>query len=178
MQIDISKTWCFTGHRPNKLYGYDKNDAGNLQLSIAINNAIRYLYLTHWIDTFISGMALGWDMWAALEVIELKQTYPLKLICAIPCKGHSDNFRENDKLLYDEILSKADYVHNVTGIKYFPRCMQIRDEWMVNNSSGQIAGWNGTRGGTYNTIMYANKVGKTSRITIQPQILSVTFQGL
>jgi uncharacterized phage-like protein YoqJ len=101
MQIDISKTWCFTGHRPNKLYGYDRNNAGNLQLCFAIRDAVKYLHLTHGIDTFISGMALGWDIWAALEVLELKETYPIKLICAIPCKDHSNKFSQQDKYDYD-----------------------------------------------------------------------------
>jgi uncharacterized phage-like protein YoqJ len=178
MQIDISKTWCFTGHRPNKLYGYDRNNAGNLQLCFAIRDAVKYLHLTHGIDTFISGMALGWDIWAALEVLELKETYPIKLICVIPCKGHSDKFQNFDKLLYNVIISKADYIHNVTGIKYFPQCMQIRNEWMVNNSNGQIAGWDGTKGGTFNCIQYANKVEKTNRIIIHPQTLNVSMMGV
>lgn len=180
MQFDINKTWCFTGHRPDKLHGYDKNNITNIMLRTAISNAIKLLHLKYGVDNFISGMALGWDLWAALEVIKLQETFPrIQLICAIPCKNHSDNFKnKQDKEDYQYIIESANYVHNVTGIKYFPRCLQIRNEWMVNNSIGQIAGWNGTRGGTYNCIKYAESVNKTNRITIHPQTLIVTFHGV
>jgi uncharacterized phage-like protein YoqJ len=178
VKIDTNKTFCFTGHRPDKLYGYDKNSEGNVYLRNAINDSIKYLHVLNGIDTFISGMALGWDMWAAEEVLELQDTYPIKLICAIPCKGHSDKFSKQDKEDYLHIIYRANYVHNVTGIKYFPRCMQIRNEWMINNSIGQIAGWDGTHGGTYNCIQYANKVNKTNRIVINPLTMNVQFLGV
>lgn len=176
MEININKTYCFTGHRPDKLHGYNKLHPNNLILFGKLKYEIANLYKYHGINIFISGMALGTDLWAAEVVLELKEIIPnLKLICAIPCKNHHDTFYGEDRLLYNYILDNADYVHNVTGIKYFPRCLQIRNEWMVNNSSGQLAVWNGTKGGTLNCIEYANKVGKKNRIVINPNSFSVNI---
>jgi uncharacterized phage-like protein YoqJ len=40
--------------------------------------------------------------------------------------------------------------------------MQIRNEWMVDNSHFTLAIWNGIqKGGTWNCIQYARKQGKT-----------------
>ena len=37
---------------------------------------------------FISGMALGVDLWAAQTVLNLREKNPLlKLYCALPCEG-------------------------------------------------------------------------------------------
>lgn len=179
MEFDANKTFCFTGHRPNKLYGYDKTSDGNVKLRTTLKDAIIYSHLIYGIDNFISGMAQGWDLWAAEIVLDLQKYLPnIKLICAIPCKGHKDSFPEDVQDIYDTIIEMADYVHNVTGIKYFPRCMQIRNEWMVNNSIGYIAGWNGTRGGTYNCLEYAEKVGKKHGFVINPRTFMVTIHGM
>jgi uncharacterized phage-like protein YoqJ len=178
MEINVNKTFCFTGHRPNKLYGYNRFEEGNIKLRNAIKDSITYMYLVHGIDTFISGMALGWDLWAAEIVLELQNTYPIKLICAVPCKEHDAKFSYDDKKLYSYIIENANYVHNVTGLKYFPRCMQIRNKWMVNSSCGQIVGWDGTRGGTFNCINYANSKNKKNRITVNPKTLKVEMFGV
>jgi len=176
MNIDINKTWCFTGHRPNKLYGYKKHAEGNLKLIDKLHDILIYLHENFEIDTFISGMAIGWDLWSAMEVLNLKNKgYKLKLICAIPCKEQEKNYSIEDKSEYYNILNNADYIYNVTGINYSPLCMQIRNKWMVNNSSGQIACWDGSKGGTYNCIMYANKVLKTNRIIINPKNFNVSY---
>lgn len=179
MIFDVNKTFCFTGHRPHKLYGYDKTSDGNVKLRTALRDAIIYAHIINGIDNFISGMAQGWDLWAAEIVLDLQKDYPnLKLICAIPCKGHKESFPKEIQDYYNTIIEMADLVRNITGIKYFPRCMQIRDEWMVNNSCGQIVGWDGSRGGTYNTLMYANKVNKINRIWINPKTFQVKMYGL
>ena len=179
MQFNIEETWCFTGHRPGKLYGYDKNAPGNVKLRQAIKDAVILLHLKHGINNFITGMAMGWDMWAAEVVFYLKRIYPnIKLICAIPCKGHLESMPLFEQEEYEHILDEADYIHYVTNMQYTPQCLQKRNEWMVDNSVGQIAGWDGTKGGTYNCIKYANKKYKTKRIRIHPVTLNVTFLGV
>ena len=40
---------------------------------------------------------------------------------------------------------------------YYKACFQVRNEWMVDRVSRVIAAYNGTKGGTKNTIEYANR---------------------
>lgn len=85
---ELSKTTCcFTGHRPQNLpWGFNEKDKRCLkikkQLKIEIVKAIKNGY-----TTFISGMALGFDIICAEMVLALKQKYSqIRLIGAIPCK--------------------------------------------------------------------------------------------
>jgi uncharacterized phage-like protein YoqJ len=56
---------CFTGHRPEKLLRSKEQITADL--TTAIDNAISDGY-----RTFISGMAMGVDIWAAQIVLEKK----------------------------------------------------------------------------------------------------------
>lgn len=154
-----AKTCCFTGHRPDKLYGYDMNSEGNLKLRKSIRNAIVHHIENFGVDTFISGMALGVDMWAALEVIRLREKYPhIKLVAAIPCIRQWSKWNPKDTLLWRQITQKCDFVHMVTNAPYTPSCMQIRNIWMVDHSKYIIAVYDGSEsGGTFNCLKYARK---------------------
>lgn len=174
MEINAENTWCFTGHRPNKLYGYNKDKDGNIKIRQQLREVIIYCIIHEGAKNFISGMALGIDQWAAEIVLELKPYYPnIKLIAAIPCRDHSSAWPQTSRDEYNSILDKADYKVMVNKMRYFPQCMQIRNEWMVDRSIGQIAVWDGTVGGTANCIRYADSVQKTKRITINPKTFSV-----
>lgn len=114
------------------------------------------------VTTFISGMAQGIDMWGARLVLKLKDTYPnLKLVCAIPCKNHTDVWDDNHSVNeWFEITQSADEVIYVSEEEYSNKCMQERNEWMVDNSDYVIAVWKGSIGGTSNCIKYAIEQGK------------------
>lgn len=153
---------CFTGHRPDKLNGYDPKD--NKKLLWEISRAVEYSILEG-VDTFISGMALGVDMWSALIVLKLKEKYPhIKLVCAIPCKNHSIKWNKKDQDLWVKITQAADEIVFVTETEYTHSCMQDRNEWMVDNSDTVLAVWDGTSGGTGNCVIYAQKEKKEIEI--------------
>ena len=59
----MSKICCFTGHRPDKMEQGEKEI--KLLLEKAIDEAIENGYVT-----FITGMAMGTDIWAAEIVLE------------------------------------------------------------------------------------------------------------
>ncbi len=148
---------AFTGHRPNKLNGYDPKD--NKALLWRLHEAIMVQIEIHKEDVFITGMALGIDQWAAKIVLKIKETqYPqLKLVCAIPCKNHSSKWNEEGQRQWQEIINKADQVIYVSEEEYSPKLMQLRNQWMVDNSDRVIAVWDGTPGGTANCVKYAKK---------------------
>lgn len=53
-------------------------------------------------------------------------------------------------------MEQADLVKYISQ-HYYKACFQVRNEWMVDRVSRVIAAYNGTKGGTKNTIEYANR---------------------
>ena len=107
-------------------------------------------------EEIISGVALGWDTALALAAIENK----IPLTCAIPFKGQESRWTKESKDIYFQILNDAEKIIHICGEGYSARKMQIRNEWMVDNAHIVLAMWDGTTGGTYNCITYAEKKRK------------------
>jgi len=151
-----NKTACFTGHRPKDLNGYNPED--NKELLWKLHNVI-VEHIEMGLETFITGMALGVDQWAAQIVLKLKEKYPhIKLVAAIPCKNQSKKWVKESQLLWQEIIDKCNNYHYVTETEYTPACMQLRNIWMLDNSKYVIAIWSGKEnGGTYNCVKSAKE---------------------
>lgn len=148
---------CVTGHRPNKLYGYNLSDPRWQRLKDQFKSLLKANNCTE----AYSGMALGVDTVFALAVLELKnEGYNIKLHCAIPCQNHSCKWNKESIAIYDDIVSKADTVTIVVDEPYEPWMMQKRNEFMVDNSDKVIAVWGESNGGTANCVRYAEKIGK------------------
>lgn len=153
------KTACFTGHRPESLNGYDPKD--NKELLWKLRSFVIQHIEEKNIDTFITGMALGIDTWAALIVLKLKEKYPnLRLIAAVPCENHPAKWRKESKEQWQYIIDRCDEVVYVSDEPYTNWCMQKRNIWMCDNSDYVIAVWNGIPGGTGNCVNYARKIEK------------------
>ena len=88
-------TCCFTGHRPQKFpWGYDEEWEDCVKLKLKLACEIEAMWKKG-VTTFISGMAIGVDMWAAEIVLDLKSAYPqdtIKLIAAIPYEGQANKW--------------------------------------------------------------------------------------
>lgn len=142
---------CFSGHRPEKLDESEENV--KKWLSEQIDSAIAAGY-----TTFISGCAMGVDIWAGQIVLQRKAVNPsLHLIAATPWPGFSNRWSIDWQAQYSDLLKNADLVVPVCN-HYHKGVFQQRNEWMVNHSNRVIAYFNGAPGGTKNTIDYA--VGK------------------
>jgi len=154
--MDRRKTCAFTGNRPQKLpWGEDEND----YRCIAVKNRIREEILgaiERGYDTFISGMALGGDIYFAEEVLNLKKTYDIKLICAIPFPDQSKGWKDKDVDRYYDILSKADEAITLSA-HYTRFCMHKRNRFMVDNSTLLLSLDYANDGGTTSTVEYENK---------------------
>lgn len=140
-----------TGHRPNKLGGYDDGTFNSLT-----NLAMKFLKEHEDYDTVISGMALGWDMAFALGALLLKK----KVIAAVPFKGQELKWPLISQERYNKILSATTEVKIISEGLYSPEKMQIRNEWMVDNADVILALWDGSTGGTANCIAYAKSKNK------------------
>ena len=105
-------------------------------------------------------MAKGFDLECFSVLTELKNEGKKVKICAvIPCSDQTSNYSEEEKILYSDCLSNADYIAEEKK-PYFKNCMLIRDDYLVDNSSLLLAYHDGRReGGTYYTIKKAGKKG-------------------
>lgn len=136
-----------TGHRPE-----DCEDESIVRRKI--KNKLNH---TPKINTVISGMAAGFDLWLADEA----RILGLEVWAARPWATHPA--RDEDAELYERILQYASREIIVVESDTFPGnwCYHKRNEWMVDNSDVVMAYWNGKeKGGTFACRNYAKKVEK------------------
>ena len=157
MALERSQTCCFTGHRPAKLpWGSDERDPRCLALKRSILRELEKLYRNGY-RHFISGMALGCDLYFAEAVLELKESYPaVTLEAALPCPGQADRWSEENRAHWQRILDACD-LETVVQDHYDRWCMLRRDRYMVDRSSTVLAAFDDTPGGTKYTLDYAAK---------------------
>lgn len=156
------KSCCFTGNRPQGLpWRYDESDERCKRLKDKLQKAVMDLIEKDGVTHFISGMALGVDMYAAEIILSQKETYPqITLECALPCITQTVKWASDQQKRYDEIIERADKA-TMLQTEYTPDCMNKRNQYMVDHSEFVIAVWNGKPGGTGNTIRYAGQKEKT-----------------
>ncbi len=157
---DRSKTCCFTGHRPEKIYGglYFESPPMKRLLSVMAMH-ISNLVTKQGYDTFITGMQRGVDLWAAQLVLDMKAHDPdLKIICAMPYRGHGKDFKGLDLWFFNTILEEAEKVIYVSERRN-EQCMKKRNMFMVDHSSFVLGIMDDKHSGTGMTIGYAKKCG-------------------
>ena len=166
------KTCAFTGHRPQNLpFGFNEERCIDLKKTLReqIINLIENEGVTH----FISGMAIGVDMYAAEIVLGLKASYPgITLESAIPCESQAAKWSEALRDRYFDIASKCDK-ETLIQTHYSPDCMDKRNRYMVDQADVLIAVWDGSPSGTGKTVRYAHQQGKSVTV-IDPVSLDVT----
>lgn len=143
---------CFTGHRPEKLRAVER------EIKAALTGEIRAA-ISEGYSVFISGMARGVDLWAAELVLDLRDRgEAVRLICAVPFPGFELRWERSWRERYQSIVARADLVRSICS-EYQPDCFWRRNQWMVDHSARVIAVYNGTGGGTRNTLEYAAACG-------------------
>lgn len=86
-----------------------------------------------------------------------KKEHPhVRLICAVPYPGFEKNWPLEWQGFYHVVLLAADEVRKIRPAFSYG-IFRERNQWMVNHSARIIAVYNGTRGGTHNTLAYARK---------------------
>ena len=73
MNIDAGRTCCFSGHRPDKLpWGFDEQDPRCTAIKRSLSRELERLYHRGF-RHFISGMAMGCDLYFAEAALELRE---------------------------------------------------------------------------------------------------------
>lgn len=144
---------AFTGHRPNKLGGYNIPNPIYNHIYSQIDQVLKSLKP----ERVISGMALGIDQWAAIIAKRLN----IPFTAAIPFEGQEGNWPSASQKTYKQLLSFAEEKVIVCEGSYAASKMQIRNEWMVDRCDTLIAVYNGdATGGTANCVRYATSMKK------------------
>lgn len=166
-------TCTFTGHRPSSYsFGYDEENYDCLNLKAILVKQIGAL-IGNGVKTFLTGMALGADIWCAEIVLKFKEAYPdIRLIAVIPCETQADRWSVEQRERYFNILAKCDETVYISR-HYTNDCMFRRNRWLIDHSSFVIAVYNGSpKGGTAYTVEYARRKHRAV-IIINPDTLQV-----
>ncbi len=148
IEIVKEKTCAVTGHRVVKK-NFDKEVLRQTLIKI-INDGY---------DTFLIGMAIGFDTLCFNVLLSLKEEYKLKIIACVPCLNQDKFFNKKQKTEYENIIRNSDDVR-ILSEEYSTNCMQNRNKFMVDNSNVLIAYLYKSVGGTYYTVKYAMEEGK------------------
>lgn len=148
MEIAKGLVIAGTGHRPDKLGGYDQTTSNRL-----VDLATAALK-TCGPKKVITGMALGWDQALAIACGHLSIPYT----AAVLFKGQEGRWSSGQQELYRLLLDAAAEVIYVSDPGFTAAKMQKRNEWMVDHSDAVLALWNGSAGGTANCVRYAQSM--------------------
>ena len=152
---------AFTGHRPQKLpFGFDETDPRCVDFKRRLCNSIEMMILEGYTH-FISGGALGMDMYAAEAVLTLREQYPeITLEIAIPHDGQTAKRPQSLRDRAERIREEADVITWIAH-EYTKRC-RIRSG---TTTWCRIAAccwqcFDGQPGGTAQTIETAHRLGR------------------
>ncbi len=147
--INPAKTCAVTGHRALP-YNFDTE-----RLKERLEQIMNIGY-----DTFLVGMALGFDTECFKVLEKIREKNNIKIIACIPCISQADRFNRLQKLEYERMLASADEKVYISE-QYDATCMMKRNKFMVDRSSLVLYYLNRNFGGTASTVKYAVKKGVT-----------------
>lgn len=146
---------AFTGHRPQRLpWGDREQDPRCLALKQLIASAVD-LAAARGCGIFLCGMALGCDTYFAEAVLAREG---LQLEAMIPCPGQADRWPGPDRARYEKLLLQCSRL-TVLEDAYSEGCMLRRNRAMVDRADLLISVWDGSPGGTGETVRYAQEQG-------------------
>lgn len=149
LPVGIAPIVAGTGHRPDKLGGYEPC-AMHAWVKVQIHAQLEQLQPLY----IISGMALGFDQFLAEVAIERK----IPFVAAVPFKGQQRAWHPPQQEIYRTLLARAVEIVIVSEGGYSNEKMQIRNMWMVDHCNILLACFNGSPGGTANCVNYANRM--------------------
>lgn len=148
-----------TGHRPNKLFGYNLNNPSYYTMGRLMRGFLLQRENIYGGLECISGMALGVDQLYALVALKLRnEGHNIRVVAMMPCQNQNAKWASDE--YWRNILSRADEKIIVTDAPYTPSCMQVRNCAMVDRADEILGIHDGTPGGTMNCLRYAQKKGK------------------
>jgi uncharacterized phage-like protein YoqJ len=162
------RTIGFSGHRPQKLGGWDPDDLWNKKIISVLDGLIKALKYIYGDDLrLIAGGALGVDQW----VMELAVANSVKLTAAIPFRSYHSKWPMPRQKHYLDLLKNVDKTYYVCAEDKdlaYGTMMMRRNQWILDMSEILIAVWDKQEnGGTYDAIRRAREM-KVPILVIDP----------
>jgi uncharacterized phage-like protein YoqJ len=150
-----------TGHRPDKLGDWDPLHP----VVTRVRKALRDGIIKNWPAKLLTGMAQGVDQWVAEACIELG----IPFVACLPCDNQCAPWPLPTQQRWRKLCEKAVEVIIVSPGPYKPWKMQRRNEYIVDHCERLLAVHDGSEGGTYNCLVYAQSVKR--------EIVHLPWQG-
>ncbi len=127
-----SRRVAFTGYRPQKMpFGFDELDERCVDFKTRLYNTIETL-IEQGYKHFLSGGALGMDMFAAEAVLELKHKYPdIVLEMVSPFDAQAAKWAPQYQRRHDWLYEEADIV-TATGHEYTKSAIRDQQDEAAN----------------------------------------------
>lgn len=154
---------AFTGHRTYR----GEADA-------ELRDTVVRLY-AQGVRTFLSGMAVGFDLAAAEAVLDCRTLCPgVRLVCVVPFRGQAAHYSFADRERFERLCAEADACV-VLAESYHRGCYTRRNDYLVAHAALLVAWYDGSPGGTQYTLRRALDRGRevwnlhpSARICVQP----------
>ncbi len=155
----------YTGHRSDKIGGYIIPNPTYFNICINLRKILNELKP----DKCLNGMCQGFDLIAANLCINLK----IPFVGCVPFIDQEKMWPKDSQIIYNKILDKAVEKVIVSPGGYTAAKMMVRNKYMVDNSDVLVACFDGTTGGTANTVKYAESIGRKI-VRINPLTWEIT----
>ncbi len=154
------KSCAFTGHRPKSFpFGYHEEHPDCIRLKAVLREQIEELYGVGF-TRFITGCAIGVDMWAGEIVTDLMKSYKdIELICVVPFEEQATHWSEKDRERYFDMLSSCTGAVTMQS-RYTDDCYTKRNRYMIDHADVLLAVCDpnsNRRSGSAATVNYARK---------------------
>lgn len=133
------KTLYISGYRSYELGIFQANDLKIAIIKNSLTMMLRQL-IEEGLEWILIGGNLGVELWAAQSVLELKEEYPeLKLGLVLPYADFGNQWKEQNKILLNQIKSTADYC-NMTSKRPYENPTQLRNhtKFMLEHTGGLL----------------------------------------
>lgn len=168
---------AITGHRPDKIGGYNPNNELRKRIRGYIKDNLINLKSSSTQEIhLLTGGALGVDQDAALIAIDLDIPYTV----AIPCSDFGNNWPKPARDNYSYILDNSSKIISICDTTYYqnPSCYEIRNKWLVDNSGLILGVWDGSNSGTKNCLKYAKKIGRDGVVILFDKKANFSFKNM
>jgi uncharacterized phage-like protein YoqJ len=156
-----------TGHRPDKLAGYNMADPYYERLQKRLSAIIEKALKTYPVVECHSGMALGADTVWALAITETRRKYGkqrVKFVAEIPAFNQSSRWSRSSQILWTNLIGQADNVNQYAPQnqgRSYAYILNQRNIGMIQACDLLIAIYDGSpTGGTANGVRDGKRLNK------------------
>ncbi len=94
-------------------------------------------YIDTGLEWVLISAQMGTELWVGEIVIELQETYDIKLGVLLPHAGYAENWKEGNRLVFDQVIAKADY-SNFTSSQPYQNPSQLKgnQQFLIDHTEG------------------------------------------